>query len=253
MKFSKKLSALAVVSALSVPAVMVAAPAQAELSGNISVVSQYVLRGIGQENKGAAIQGGIDYANDNGFYLGWWGSSLDYNYNALGSDAYTAQGFENDIYGGFAGSAGGIDYNIGLLQYYYLNVDDSDLTELVLGAGYGPFSAQAQYLLNDGWWGNAGDTYWTFNYGADLPSNFTLGASLGYYTYNDDDAGNNKSAAITTESSAFRHLNLTLSHPIGDTGADTDMGITYIIAGDNRGGVSTDDTMTMNISYNFGL
>ncbi|VAW88059.1 hypothetical protein MNBD_GAMMA17-1177 [hydrothermal vent metagenome] len=254
MKFSKKLSALAVASALSVPAVMVAAPAQAELSGNIGVVSQYVLRGIGQENDRAAIQGGIDYANDSGFYLGWWGSSLGYNYNAPGSDAYTAQGFENDIYGGFAGSVGGIDYNIGLLQYYYLNVDDSDLTELVLGAGYGPFSAQAQYLLNDGLWGNAGDTYWTFNYGTDLPSDFTLDVSLGYYTYNDDDAGNDKGGPdwiATTESSAFRHLNFTLSHPIGDTGAD--MGITYIIAGDNRGGVSTDDTMTMNISYGFGL
>jgi len=251
MKFSKKLSALAVASALSVPAFMVAAPAQAELSGNIGVVSQYVLRGIGQENKGAAIQGGIDYANDSGFYLGWWGSSLDYTYNVAGSDAYTGQGFENDIYGGFTGTAGGIDYNVGLIQYYYLNVDDSDLTELVLGAGYGPFSAQAQYLVNDGWWGNAGDTYFTFNYGTDLPSDFTLDASLGYYTYNDDDAGNDKSSSVTTESSAFRHLNLTLSHPIGDTGAD--MGITYIVAGDDRGGVSKDDTMTMNISYGFGL
>jgi len=251
MKFSKKLSVLAVASALSVPALMVAAPAQAELSGNIGVVSQYVLRGIVQENKGAAIQGGIDYANDSGFYLGWWGSSLDYTYDATGSNPYSGQGFEHDIYGGFAGTAGGIDYSVGLLQYYYMNIDDSDLTELVLGAGYGPFSAQAQYLLNDGWWGNTGDTYWTFNYGTALPSNFTLDASLGYYTYGDDDAGNDKSSAVTTESSAFRHLNLTLSHPIGDTGAD--MGITYIIAGDDRAGDSKDDTMTMNISYAFGL
>ncbi len=253
MKFSKKLSAIAVASVLSVPAMLVTAPAQAELSGNIGVVSKYVLRGIYEENDGAAIQGGLDYANDNGFYLGWWGSSLGYTYeNAGNTTPYTSTGFENDFYGGYSASAGDFSYNVGLIQYYYMSVDDSDLTELVLGAGYGPFSAQAQYLLTDGWWGNAGDTYWTFGYGTDLPSNFTFDASLGYYTYNDDDAGNTeKGWGTTVETSAFRHLNLTLSHPIGDTGAD--MGITYIVAGDDRGGVSNDDTMTMNISYSFGL
>jgi len=179
MKFSKKLSVLAVASALSVPAVMVSAPAQAELSGNIGVVSKYVLRGIGEENTGAAIQGGLDYANDNGLYLGWWGSNLSYTYDATGTTPYSSTGFENDFYGGYSASAGDFNYNVGLIQYYYMSVDDADLTELVLGAGYGPLSAQAQYLLNDGWWGNAGDTYWTFNYGTDLPSSFTLDVSLG--------------------------------------------------------------------------
>lgn len=252
MKLNKKFTALAVASSLSIPAMMAATPAHAEMSGNIGVFSKYVLRGIAEENTGAAVQGGLDYANDSGFYLGWWGSSLSYTYDASGSDPYTSTGFENDFYGGYAGSAGDFSYDIGLIQYYYLSVDDSDLTELKLSGGYGPVSLTAQYLLNDGWWGNAGDVYWTLNYGTALPADFSFDASLGYYTYNDDDAGNpDKGWATTTESSAFRHLNLTLSHPIGSTGAD--MAVTYIAAGDDRTGTSYDDTMVLSVSYGFDI
>lgn len=253
---TKKLSQLAIAVSLAVPAMAMSMSAQAELSGNIGVVSKYMLRGIVNENSGAAIQGGIDYSHESGFYAGWWGSSLDYTYDASGTDPYTTNGFENDFYAGFSGEAAGFSYTVGLIQYYYMSIDDSDLTELLLNAGYGPFSLQAQYLLTDGWWGNAGDIYWTANYETALPYDFSFGASLGYYTYNDDD--NSKlcnpdpsGCGITTTTSAFRHLNLTLSHPIGSTGAD--MSVTYILAGDDRGENEYDDTVVFGISYGFDI
>ena len=242
MSFSKKLLPLAVSAAISAPALFATSSVQAgELSGNIGVHSKYLLRGIGQENKRAAVQGGLDYSNGN-FYAGWWVSSLSYS----DADADDGQGFENDFYGGFTGKIGGFDWDLGLIQYAYLNVSNSNLTELKAALSIGVVTAQLQYLLNDGAWGNAGDIYWTFNYGTDIGNGFNLGASLGFYTYKKD-AGN----LSTTKSSAFRHLNVTLSHPIGKTGAD--MYVQYTFAGKDRTGTDYDNQMVAGITYGFDI
>lgn len=233
--------------------------AQAELAGNIGVHSKYLLRGIGLENDNTAVQGGIDYTNESGFYAGWWGSNLGYSYNTGAAPDPDGNGFENDFYAGFAGSMGDMSYKLGVIQYYYLEVDDSDLTEILANVGYGPLTMQMQYLANDGVWGNAGDIYWTVNYTAELPSDFTFGASLGWYTYDDDDnselcagAGLAPGCSVTTEDSAFRHLNLTLSHPIADTGAN--MYIQYTIPGENRAGDDDfDDKIVMGLTYGFDI
>lgn len=249
---------LAMAIALALPALAVPLAAHADTTGNISVVSKYILRGIGNENTGAALQGGFDYAHDSGLYLGYWGSSLGYSYDSSGTDPYTTNGFENDFYGGFAGTVGAFSYNIGVIQYYYVNVDDSDLTEAVLSLGVGPVTAKVQYLLNDGLWGNAGDAYWTLNYGTDLPAGFSFAATAGYYTYETDDnddlcigAGQAPGCSITTTDSEFRHVDLKLSHPIGQTGAD--MSVTYIVAGKDRAEVEYDDTIIFGVSYGFDI
>lgn len=238
----------------------IAAQAESSASGNIGVHSMYLLRGIGRENDNTAVQGGFDYSHDSGFYAGYWGSNLGYSYDKnVGVDP-GGNGFENDIYGGFAGAAGDVSYKLGLIQYYYINVDDSDLTELLANVGYAGFTLQAQYLLTDGWWGNDGDIYWTLGYSLDLPNDFTLGASLGYYTY--DDATNDEmcgtdpitGAALncTTSDNGYRHLNLTLSHPIADTGAN--MYVQYTNAGEDRtGNDNYDDKVIFGVTYGFDL
>ncbi len=223
-----------------------------KLTGNIGVHSMYLLRGIYRENDNTAIQGGVDYTHESGFYAGWWASNLGYSYDAAtGTTDPGGNGFENDFYAGFAGTAGGLSYKLGLIQYVYINVDDSNLTEFLGNVGYGPFSLQAQYLLRDGWWGNSGDIYWTANYSTPLPKDFTFAASLGWYTYNDDD-NSEMCVACTTEDSAFRHLNLTLSHPIGGTGAN--MYVQYTVAGEDRtGNDDYDNKVVLGLTYGFDL
>jgi uncharacterized protein (TIGR02001 family) len=241
---------LALAIALATPAMALPIAAHADSTGNIGVVSSYVLRGLQTENHGAALQGGYDYSHDSGLYLGWWGSSLDYKANS--ADPAGTRGFEHDFYGGFAGSAGSLSYKVGVIQYYYVNVDDSNLTEALLNVGFGPVSAQVQYLLTDGAWGNAGDAYWTLNYGASLPADFRFAGSLGWYTYEDDD--NDELACgpgCTQTSSDFRHLNLTLTHPVGNTGAD--MSLTYVFAGKDRTDTDYDDSVVFGISYAFDI
>ncbi|HXF07081.1 MAG TPA: TorF family putative porin [Candidatus Acidoferrales bacterium] len=229
---------------------LTAQSAHAAVTGNIGVFSKYVLRGVTNdaESDDPALQGGFDYTHDSGFYVGYWGSSLDYNYETNG-DTTAKTGFENDFYFGYAPTIGDVTFNIGLIQYYYISVDDSDLTEALLGVSYKGAYAKMQYLLNDGVWGNSGDIYWTAGYSFPLPSDFTFAIDLGYYTYDDND--NDELGAVTLQDSGFRHANFTLSHPIGETGAT--MAVTYIIGGETRDEVDQGDTMVFSIKYAFDV
>ena len=53
-----------------------AAAAPGPLTANMSVASEYRYRGLSQSNFQPAIQGGIDYAHESGFYIGNWNSSI---------------------------------------------------------------------------------------------------------------------------------------------------------------------------------
>ena len=76
-------------SVLAVPALLLAtAPLHAQeeeksglgdwLSGNVSLTSDYTFRGISQTLQQPALQGGMDLRHPSGFYLGTWGSSVNF-------------------------------------------------------------------------------------------------------------------------------------------------------------------------------
>ena len=239
----KKILALLVASAISAP--QFSSLAQADtFTGNISVVSKYILRGItnSPQDDNPALQGGFDYGFDNGLYLGYVGSSLGYGYPAGRSN-----GFENDLYGGYGASIGDFHYGVGVVHYVYVNVANSDGTEAYGKIGYGPVMLGAKTLLQDESWGNKGDTFWTLDYSTPLPKGFKFGTTLGYYTYKNS----GQYIASTVKSSAFRYADINLSHPIGNTGAD--MGVHYIIGGEDRNGVHQKNAVFFNISYNFDV
>lgn len=225
----------------------IAAPltASAEVTGNISAVSKYVLRGItnNAENDNTTIQGGLDYSHGSGLYAGYWGSNLDYG------NTTTATGFENDFYAGYKFKAGPLDLNVGAIYYLYTEVDDSDAPEAVFGVGMGPVTLGVKYLLDDVAWGNDGDIYATLDYAQDLPNNFKLAATYGHYFYDDDDAGNPVLAGPTTVDDGFRHLNVTLSHPVAKDAAT--MSITYIVGGEDRSGTDQKDAVVLGLSTTF--
>ncbi|MEZ5729535.1 MAG: TorF family putative porin [Burkholderiaceae bacterium] len=72
--------------------------------------------GISQTNRKPALQGGFDYAHASGFYLGTWGSSISWLSDGA---ANVSSGVELDFYGGYKAKAGPIEFDVGLLQYYY--------------------------------------------------------------------------------------------------------------------------------------
>jgi uncharacterized protein (TIGR02001 family) len=97
-----------------------------DFSANIGMMSDYVFRGIKQND--AAAFAGLDYENS-GFYVGTWAAEV-------------GQGLEYDLYGGYGGSIGDFSYGIGYTGYFYTDDFDDTYHELNLTAGYGLFSLE---------------------------------------------------------------------------------------------------------------
>src|SRR5882672_1964034 len=109
-----------VLGVLAVPAV-----SQAGVSGNIGYVSDYVFRGIFQEESSA--YAGADYSGDSGVYVGtWW--------------ADVGQGTETDIYFGWQGGSDSLKFKVGYTGYRYLDDFDGNYDEVNLGLYAGIFS-----------------------------------------------------------------------------------------------------------------
>lgn len=129
---NKKLINLAVAATLAAPLFAVAEDSPHSFSGNFTLASEYLYRGIAQTAGKPALQGGFDYAHSSGFYAGIWGSNISWLENAGVSGA----SLEVDIYGGFKGAiANDLGFDVGVLTYNYpgsltAGATDPDTTEL---------------------------------------------------------------------------------------------------------------------------
>lgn len=246
MKFKQKAMVAALAGALVAPTMVLPTVAQAGFSGNVGVTSKYIFRGA-EENENAAVQGGFDWESDMGLYAGYWGSSLSYG------NADSDTGVENDVYFGYGGEVGKFGWDAGLLYYAYLNVDDADAPEIYGSFSFMDFSFGAAYMLDDVVWSNAGDIYLTASYETELPANLSFSAVLGYYLYDDSDPGEAGTIAAntTTNDSTFNTLTLSLSHPIGETGADASVGV--VIGGKDRTDADIADQIILGVSYGFDI
>lgn len=119
----KTLIASLIAAAFLVPAVASAqtAPVPSPFTGNVMLTSEYLYRGIAQSNGKPAIQGGFDYVNPNGLYVGTWGSSISWLGDMSTTLAPVSAPIEIDVYGGYRNSFAGGDWNydVGVLTYNY--------------------------------------------------------------------------------------------------------------------------------------
>lgn len=103
---------------------MLSTTAFADLSGSATMTNDYVWRGMtqGAEN---ALQVGIDYNNDKGFYIGAWTSDVDF-----GGEVDR----EVDLYAGWSGALvdGVLDVTVGYIKYDYQG-DAFDFEEYLVG------------------------------------------------------------------------------------------------------------------------
>lgn len=107
------LSAIALLSAFSTPVLAQDEAAEPiKITGSVALVSDYRFRGFSQTQQDPAVQGGITVAHESGFYVGTWGSSVNFAGSNLGS--------EIDIFGGWSSAvAEGVTLDVGLLYYLY--------------------------------------------------------------------------------------------------------------------------------------
>ena len=110
---NKKLLSVAVATALTAGFSTVPAQAEVEISGNVALTSDYRFRGISQSDEDIAVQGGFDVGFEPGFYIGTWGSSVDFD------DSGNLGSLELDYYAGWAGNIGDSDVGIDVGYIYY--------------------------------------------------------------------------------------------------------------------------------------
>jgi uncharacterized protein (TIGR02001 family) len=132
--------------------------AQAQVTGNLGLTSDYRFRGVSQTQNAPAVQGGLDYAHKNGFYVGNWNSSVS-------SQVYTSgAGLESDLYAGYKKEISkGITIDIGTYNYFYPRATTSaatgsnfDTYEGFVGLGYKDIiSAKYSQTLGNGYFGTA--------------------------------------------------------------------------------------------------
>lgn len=150
---------------------LAATAAQAEISGTVEAVSDYNWRGVTQTSQDPALQGSIDYAHESGFYVGAWGSNVDFG------DCCDEE-VEVDVYLGFSGGEA-LTWDVGLNYYWYPGADDLDFPEIYAGLGYEWFSAKLWYS-NDFANYDESAIYLEANGEWELPANFGLNAHVGY-------------------------------------------------------------------------
>lgn len=175
------LSSMALTATVSTSAVAVEG-----LSANVGATSNYIWRGLSQTDDGAAISGGIDYADDSGFYAGTWASNIDF-----GDDA----SYELDLYFGFGGDMGDVTYDVGYIYYAYPDSSETDsdneydFGEIYGTLGYDAFSISAYYGVNNDDGAEFADSslYLSGDAEFEVSPGLTLALHVGSYTFDDED------------------------------------------------------------------
>lgn len=147
-------------------------------SATVTATSDYVFRGISQNDEKPALQASVDVEHESGLYAGLWGSPVDFN------DGEEAE-FEIDWYAGYAYETGPWSADARLTYYWYPGADDSldyDYTELSFEGAYdfGTVSLGGFFAYSPEYFGDSGDAeYIQAKLDFPLPENFSAHAYLG--------------------------------------------------------------------------
>jgi len=173
------------------------------VSANVNLTTDYVWRGVSQTNENPAIQGGFDFSNENGLYIGTWGSNVDFG---------DVENLELDVYAGWATELNsGLGVDFGIIQYLYFDDSgDIDFNEIYAGLSYSNFSGKLSYDTDNQ------NTYIEVGYDAELGNDIGLGLHVGNYNF---DGGDDYIDYSISLSKSFSGLDYSLSYH--DTDIDT--------------------------------
>ena len=162
----------------SAPAAAPAAP-ESSLAFNAGVVTDYRYRGISQSRLNPALQGGVDYTDKSGFYVGAWGSSIKW-IKDIGGNA----GVELDLYGGYKATVGDVTYDVGFLRYEYANnklAPSANTNEVYAAATVGVFTAKYSHAVSNlfGFTDSKNSYYLDLSAAFDLGNGYTLTPHVG--------------------------------------------------------------------------
>ena len=147
------------------------------LSANIGATNDYMWRGMTQNDHDIALSGGIDYANESGFYAGTWVSNVDFG-------AEDTTNYELDFYAGYSFEKNDVAYDFGYVLYAFPDADDYNVGEVYASIGWRNLSLKVSTLAtsdnDDADFGD--DTYIEAAYDWDLGNDLTLSFHAGSYS-----------------------------------------------------------------------
>jgi len=193
-------------------ALVASGSAFAGVTGNVGVFSDYVFRGVTQTGGEPAVQGGIDYSHASGAYVGTWTSNVS---GFAGGSTY-----ETDFYGGFAGKAGNLGYDVGAVLYYY--PEDKETIEYYGGLSFGALSGKLYYSDDVA---DTGDSnfYLTASYAFALSETLSLTPQVGYTFGDASDAAGDE--VVDFSLTLAKTLDGGLTFTLAVTGTDSDLAI----------------------------
>ena len=152
---------------------------EGSVSANLAVTTDYVFRGYTQTGEDVAVQGGIDWADSSGWYVGTWASNIDFG---AGDDASV----EVDVYGGYAWEANDVSYDLGLIYYAYPGADSDsgyDFLEAYASLGYDLEAVSLSAALHftpDNFGGTGNGWYVTGGLSRGLSESLSIDANVGF-------------------------------------------------------------------------
>lgn len=159
-----------------------AASANAGVTGSVAFTSDYLFRGVSQSSENAAVQGSLSYAFESGFYLTAWGSSV--------SVANPTGGVEIDTLIGYAGKAGEVGYDVGVMRYNYPGGNAANAgADLDFNEVYGSVSfsgAKFGLAFSDEYYFESGQYLYTYLDYATEVGGIGLAAHVGLNSFDED-------------------------------------------------------------------
>ena len=135
---------LAVAFALGFTSAAHAAP---DLSGNLTVSSDYRYRGVSQTNVGPEVSGNLDITDKSGLYAGTFFSNVSSQYYENGA------AYEQDFYAGYKHVVKGVTLDVGSYTdtYYHAKNGTTSYTtsEAYLAATYGPLTVKGSHSFTN--------------------------------------------------------------------------------------------------------
>ena len=130
------------------------------VSGNLTLTTDYIVRGLSQTGRRPAVQGTVDYSHSSGLYAGTFWSNVSWPSDFFSNGTNNiSSGVEIDGYFGFRNKLGeDLSYDVGYIYYYYPGryqiatpgLKNPNTAEVYVGAGWKWISAKVSFATTDG-------------------------------------------------------------------------------------------------------
>lgn len=204
-----------------------ASPIEWEVAG----VSDYVFRGSSQTDEKPALQGGLTWTHDSGFYAGGWASTVDFGTSKPDFEVDAFIGYNMDI-------NDNINFDVAINRYMYPSAGDQNYNELITTTTFADTYALTVAYSNDVWGSDSDGWYFAVGREWELPNEFTLAGNVGYSTFDEE----------VTEAKDYLDWSLGVSRAFGPA----TVGLTYHgtnSRGEYNFGELADDRIVLSVTF----